>query len=174
MGRWPDFRRATVKGSPFRPAPAIGNTERHAASNYKVNDVCHFDQSINLGKTPFLHRCALPKNRTGSARDSDTHKIAGQDAVRALLQSNDLLAQAVRTLGAGRGNRRVTATRAPGSFMDPGAAFLDVLREHLVHAAAVLSDIELTRVRRASPTRTGRRRPYAKPGGARKDPRSMG
>jgi len=38
-----------------------------------------------------------------TARDSDA--IAGQDVVRALLQSNDLLAQAMRSIGAGRGQR---------------------------------------------------------------------
>ena len=101
-----------------------------------------------------------------TARDSDTHAIAGQDAVRALLQSNDLLAQAVRNLGAGRGHREVAATCAPGGHKNPSADLLDVLREHLLHAAAVLSDIELTRAGRAPPRRDRRGRADAKAGGA--------
>jgi hypothetical protein len=102
-----------------------------------------------------------------TACDSDTHTIAGQDAVRALLRSNDLLAQAVRTLGVGRGQREAAATCVAGGLKDPGAAFLDMLRQHLAHAAAVLSDIELTRAGRTPPRRAGKGRADAKSRGAR-------
>jgi hypothetical protein len=117
--------------------------------------------------------CARYVLATITACDSDAGMIAGKDAVQALLHSNDLLAQALRTLGTEEARRSVAGVSPAGRGREPGTAMSDVLREHLGHAAAVLSDIELTRAGRAAPVR-GRGRANAKAGGNRKDPRNLG
>jgi len=104
-----------------------------------------------------------------SACEAEAHAIAGKDAVLVLLESNDLLAQALRTLRVERGRSARVGGVLASRGEDPHA-LIDVLRKHLAHASAVLSAIEATRVRSTSQKLADARRTSARQGRARKRP----
>lgn len=98
-----------------------------------------------------------------TARDSDTQAIAGNDAVQALVQSNDRLAMVALKL---------TNWRHGGGSSDTAIVrdVQAVVHEHLACAAPIVSLVEVTRVGRASPSRDKRKANHAKPGGHRSSP----
>jgi hypothetical protein len=109
-----------------------------------------------------------------TARESDAGPIAGQDAVQALNRSNHLLAQAALRFEAWRYNGGTDRVAPSGNRSDRVSEFLNVLRDHLAHAATVVSAVELTRVGRAPRRKADSGREHAQPGGLRKRPRTLG
>ena len=103
-----------------------------------------------------------------TARDSDYRAIAGKDAVQALIRSNDLLAEIALKLSA----RRSGQTSSEAELV---REIQGTLREHLARAAAIVSQVELTRIGRASRGGQGRKKANdAKPGGRRQGARALG
>jgi hypothetical protein len=103
-----------------------------------------------------------------TARDSDAREIAGKDAVEALVRSNDLLAETVLKLSAWR-------LREASSGADFLRELQGPLREHLARAAAVVSQVEQTRVGRGyQGGRVKKRADNAKPGGRGQGGRALG
>jgi len=95
---------------------------------------------------------------TITARDSDMQMVAGNDAVRALVQSNDLL---------GRISLRLSDLQRSASSID--AELIGQLRrtvlDHLVHASTIVSYVEVTRVGVNSQGRAKKEGGNAKPAG---------
>jgi hypothetical protein len=102
-----------------------------------------------------------------TARDSDALAIAGKDAVQALTRSNDLLARTALKLSAWHSGGPLSDTELVKELQT-------VLREHLERAAAIVSQIELTRVGRSPKGRAKKKAGDAKPGGTRSGARALG
>lgn len=98
-----------------------------------------------------------------TASDSDTHAIAGNDAVQALAQSNDRLALVALKLSSWR--RGVVSSDAAIV-----KEILALVHEHLARAAPIVSQVEVTRVGRATQDKGKKRAGNAKPGGYRSNP----
>ena len=97
---------------------------------------------------------------TITARDSDMQMVAGNDAVRALVQSNDLL---------GRISSRLPGMQRSTSSID--AELIGQLRrtllDHLARASAIVLQVEVTRIGVKSQSRAKREAGNAKPAGYR-------
>ena len=103
-----------------------------------------------------------------TARASDPCAIAGKDAVRALVRSNDLLAQTVLKLSA-------WCLRAASSDADLVKELQALLREHLARAATIVSQVERTRIGTTHQrAKTGRKVVDARPGRSRGGARALG
>jgi hypothetical protein len=97
-----------------------------------------------------------------TASDSDTQVIAGNDAVQALAQSNDRLALVALKLSSWR-----RGAPSDGAIVKEIQA---LVHEHLARAAPIVSQVEVTRVGRATQDKGKKRAGNAKPGRHRSNP----